>query len=382
MPGSIEEMFRALLTLWPTLEADWAPILTQMATDPRWVLVEVVGLMFVCMAFMFAYIVVLRVRAKWTGRRRARRYREWFTLVPSYLSGALTVEETAGQVAPGDFRLFAEFLRPFLIDLTGADQERLLQLLHAMGLPGRLLPMLRSWSAWDRSFALHYLGLIGEKDALPAIRPLLQDRVERVRFNAAESLMRMEDASAVPDVLELVERHYRERQDLASWLVFSAGNELLPIFQLLVREGYTADWLSVIVLNLLGSRGFLDATWDILDLSVRTGDREVRLACYRALAGFEESTLVGLFEEGMEGEDPRVASVCARALGRIGNATHIPDLLGLLSHQDFWVLKEAVQALVELGPAGRKALMQSDPDRPMSMLAARLVQEAFDRMQA
>ncbi len=246
-----------------------------------------------------------------------------------------------------------------------------------MGFAELLVGMLSQRSQWSRSFALHFLGLMGASEQVDHIRPHLADRSELVSHSAAEALMLLKDVASVPLILKGMAHSAERRQDRVSALISTYGAEIMPVLHRLLRESWLTGWMQVLILNAMADQVYLDAAWDILELATQTGEREVLIACLRALAEFEDDTLVGYFEDLLADADPVVRSVAARALGKIGEARHLEPLGGMLRSDNFWLLRETVGAMLALGPGGRRALADLERRGEVSPLARRLIHEAL-----
>lgn len=306
------------------------------------------------LALLHALLVRLSSRRMEAARKALNA--QWNRLVPAYLVGLGTATDIARTLKRGGRMRFADYLRPYLTDFAGSDHDKLLELMQLLGYPGFLARRLRSRSSWKRALAAHLLSLMRDTNSIPTIRGLLADRSERVRFEAAQALLRMNDSHSLPQVLLMMERAYRTRQDLVTELILGVHPEILPLLQAMVRQGFTPPWLTVIIINVLGHLAFLEATWDVLELATQTEDYEVRLACCRALVEFEDPTLAGYFEELTVSPDPVLVAIGARGLARVGEEDHIPVLITLLAHEDFWVLHHTISALMGLGEKGAEAL--------------------------
>ena len=357
--------------------SDWGGALARVWEDPFLLIASMVIVLLCSNLLLLFFTFFLRAVYHVRDRHRQTMHATWNRLVPGFIAGEETLEEIRRSVARKDYRLFGAYVRPFLLDIEGEDRARLLGLMEALDYTGFLRDMLSNRSEWTRSFAVHFLGLIKTLETVAWVRPLLQDRAELVRHAASEALMQLQDAQSVPVILKELSRTAKDRQDRVSSLLAEFGREILPVLHKLLAAPWAPDWLRVLMIDLMGHTVYIEATWDILQTATQTGDRDVFIACLRALAEFEDSTLVGFFEDYLHHADPVARGVAARALGKIGNQRHLEPLVEMLRHNEFWVLREAVNAMLEYGPDGKAALLAAYRVGLVTPLAARLIREAL-----
>ena len=303
------------------------------------------------------YTVYLRLLGNLRDRRLARRSVVWNDLLMAYLTDETSTQSFVAAVPRWDRRAFANFIKPYLLDFQGEERERLMALMEALQFPTVLARLLRSRREWDRAFAAHMLGIMGAQACIPALRPLLEDRSELARYTAAEALMQLRDAESVPRILTWLASGESVRFDRVLALVYEFGSEICPALLEVVERPDANLRVRRVAVDGLAHYLYLQATWSILELSIHTPDRELRLAALRALVAFEDTTLRGFFESLLEDRDLAARAIAARALGAIGDESMVPRLVALARTDDFWVANETVRALVALGEPGTAALL-------------------------
>jgi HEAT repeat protein len=173
----------------------------------------------------------------------------------------------------------------------------------------------------EKGNALKALGLIGEKQAVPAMIPFLKDA--DLREAAVTSLGQIADARAVEPIVStllVTDKRYRNAAILALRRIG------LPAFPALVRELKSTQ--------VLMRRGAADA-----------------------LVGSDSASVNSPLMASLSDPDSEVRSSAALALGWGGNTAAVPALVTALSDQSWEVVDSAVSALGEIGPAAAPALL-------------------------
>jgi len=169
--------------------------------------------------------------------------------------------------------------------------------------------------------ALKALGLIGDKQAVPAIIPFLKD--VDLREAAVTSLGQIADPRAVEPVVStllVTEKRYRNAAILALRRIGA------PAFPALVRELKSSQ--------VLMRRGAADA-----------------------LVGSDSTGVNGPLMTALKDPDSEVRASAALALGWEGNTAAVPSLVTALSDQSWHVVDSAVSALSEVGSPAVPALL-------------------------
>lgn len=341
-----------------------------------WVTGSIWFLLFLVVVLLI-YTSLLRLTRHCQERRKQARFKLWNELVPAYLSEAATGEHLARIIRPRDFRIFGDFVRPFLLDLTGEDRERLNVLLEKLNYEKYLQRLAAHRQDSHRAKAVHFLGLINARAAIPLIRKKLFDRSELVQFAAAEALMQVQDIESVSVILSHMGETFHDKQERISAILFEFGPNILPELFRILKERRVLPWVMILIIGVLKHFLYHEATWELLLLATGHADREIRIAALGALERFQEPTLVGLFEDLLRENDAVVSALAARGLGKIGGPEHLTVLQDLLRHNSFWVLKEAVYALKKIGEGGVAALKKQATNPELTDVARSLIREAL-----
>jgi len=187
--------------------------------------------------------------------------------------------------------------------------------------------------------ALAKLRKIGDKAAVPAIVPLLQQDGE-VKAEAAKVLGKLEDPAAVPALIEAIDFEIGVGADKASKDANIANKEIAEA---------------------LGALGDKAAVEPLLKLVASSKDPFAKVAAINALGSLGDTRAVAELSRVAtnESEETYVARKAIEALGRIGDPAAVPAIKKMLFHERKGVsfYAEASLAAYQIGPAAGDPLL-------------------------
>ncbi|MDH4224730.1 MAG: HEAT repeat domain-containing protein [Deltaproteobacteria bacterium] len=332
------------------------------------------------LVFLLAgYVIFLRWRAKRRQVLNRAKMDGWRGMVLDVLTGDGPVEIFVNGVAPKHYRLFGEFIKPYLEDIAGAEKQKLIHILQKLEYPRFLLSRLAHLNQWERAFAIQFFGLMEDRRFLKELRVLLESRFDVVRFAAAEVLMKLKDESSVWPVINRFSREAEYSQDRIIILLSTFGPEILPELARVFRGKKLTIRLQTLIVNMFQQYQHAEMVWDVLTLAAQTRNQELRIACLAALADFEEPALSGFFEKSLYDPEPVVAAIAARALGEVGDGSSLEKLRPKLDDSNFWVVKHTTESMCLIGDGGREMLedelAHSHPVQTMALIREALAFE-------
>ncbi len=137
---------------------------------------------------LLLYVIFLKITFRLRQKSKKRQFEIWQNLILEYLSGEVSSKKIAKEVGIKDFSLFSEFMEKYLETLKGEDFQNLTHLLKEMGLFDYNLKRLGSRKRWHRVYAAFFLGLLRDKEAVPALQKGLKDKDYLMSFASASGL--------------------------------------------------------------------------------------------------------------------------------------------------------------------------------------------------
>ena len=308
----------------------------------------ILGLLFV--------VVVQRLVRNAAGWRRARLRARYLPLLQVANGEAGSDRDTALATlrrATGRHRtVIADALLEPLRVVQGSAVERAREVASALGLldAWRRGLVRGSWSS--RSRAALALGLVRDREAVPALVRVLDDPHDEIRAAAVDALGSIGDVAAVQALLARVGEQSRHQQ---ARLVEALRRIGPAVTASVVAFGAEAPGERRMIAEILALVGGTGARVTLMEW---TGDADalVRAASWRAIGmiGMDERAAYHALR-ALNDHDPRVRAQAAQALGRTGRLDFVPYLQSHLD--DEWeVAAQGARALARLGDEGRAAL--------------------------
>jgi HEAT repeat protein len=331
----------------------------------------VVGLSCAVMAVVVVVVKLTRAAAESSRQARVAPYRDAVLAIAADGDEDDSASAILRGIRDQQWRAVRNMVVEMLGAVRGDTAVPLVRLLDARGEFERARSALRSRLAIRRARAAHLLGQARRPSDVGLLLPLLTDRSAEVRLVATRSLGCIGDpvaASALFEALGPVRGHPGIPVAVAAEALLSFGAGAVPA----VLAALSADDATQrAVATLVAAEGALSAAAPRLR-SLLAGDPEldVRISAARALGavgGPDDVAALAALSEPAQPTELRRAAV--EALGELGHPDAAPVLSGLLSDPDVRLAQRSGDALVQLGPAGVRTLLQAG-DGPAARVAA------------
>lgn len=246
--------------------------------------------------------------------------------------------------------------------VRGDAKDRVRSPLRSRGAEDRAIAQLDSRRVVERCRGAFALGAMGAVEATPHVVALLADHSTLVRHVAVRSLGMLQDPAAAAPLLDAANTPEAVQRDLVEALT-QLGPEAAPVLRSrvlqLVAEPDSNDRSAPAAAAALGFMGDT-AGARMLAAAVDGGAVALQLAAAQALGRLDVPTGVPALQRAITSPtSAQVQFAAATALGRLGAESAIPELLHAVENGGPTVSRTAASALLELGPAGREALIGS-----------------------
>lgn len=289
---------------------------------------------------------------------RSRMQKRWMEAVFGYIADQTPASEISAMVGPDDIEPFTSAVVHLLESIDGEEREKLKTLFQEIGIVRHYLSILTRRSRWQKMYAIHFLGMIREPAAVPALVSLLDDADDVVAFAAAQSLARIRDRQHLPRILEVLTRRESWTENTIAEILLEFGPEISGDLLPLLERPDLSERARLLVVELLGYLRHLHALPALIRLLDETTDRELQIHLLRALGRLASPESAPATERYVDHPDPIVRLHAVRALGQMGRDSSRERLRTGLDDADWNVRHESAWGLIQLGPSGLAELRE------------------------
>ena len=317
----------------------------------------VIIIIFLLITFtLLLYVILLKIASRSRQRSRKRQFGIWENLILEYLSGEVSSDKIAKEVRIKDFSLFSEFMEKYLKTLKGEDFQSLTHLLKEMGLFDYNLKRLGSRKRWHRVYAAFFLGLMRDKEAVPALQKGLKDRDYLMSFASASGLAKSGQKEHLEETLSLLTQRKDLGPDKAAEVLLEFGNGICSeLASILNRENVDIKWKCLII-DLLGYWHDLEAGPVLLKILHTSKDSEMKVRSIRSLGEMPYVEAAQALSNCLDGDNDLIRAEAVRALGRIGVSEYSGKMARFLGDRNWSVRYNTARALASFGEEGMALL--------------------------
>lgn len=317
-------------------------------------------LMLLVLTFVLVlYVISLRIAFNTGQKLRKKQFEIWENLILEYLSEDASSEKIGKVVKTKYFGLFSEFMEKYLETLKGEDFESLTHLLKEMGLFDYNLKRLGSGKRWHRVYAAFFLGLMRDKEAIPALGKGVEDKDSLVSFVCATAFAKIGEKRHLKETLLILTRRKDLRPDRAAGVLLEFGSGACAELGLLLgNESVTRQW-KYLIIDLLGYWQHLEAGPMLLELLQVSDDRQMKMRCIKALGEMSYLDSAFTLASYLDDQDYLARLEAVKALGRIGIWDYSAKMTRCLSDENWHVRYHTAQALAAIGKEGVAVLEET-----------------------
>jgi HEAT repeat protein len=219
--------------------------------------------------------------------------------------------------------------------LRGSGREYLMRLAKELGLVDRYLGALHSRRRWRRARAAENLGYFGGEQAVGPLGELLSDEDETIQAVAARALARIGSDEAVWLLAQTLDNPSElTRLRVAENLERLGNLAVRPLSGMLLTLGSEGALMSA---QVLGNLRASEARAALGDTLLHTWNEDVRAQATLALGKIGDPSDIPLLLGSAQSPSWPVRAQAANALGLIGEISTIPVLKGMAIDEEWWV---------------------------------------------
>lgn len=320
--------------------------------------------MVVSIAILFLAVILL-LCAFLCFQRMAAKVRAKVEKPAEYEEKALAVlfsEQEPGEKVAGLRKLGRpDHARRILLEQTGylkgKEKETLAGIYRVMGFFRRDIAELKKRGWWKRAAAAGRLGQLGDSDAEADLLPLLSDKQVEVRIAAAVALGQTRSIGAIPDIIKAVETSDPFTAGMMVQALVPVKAEARRYLIKMVEEEPSNPGLQAQAVAVLGELRDIEAVPALVPL-LDSPDLDLKLAILTALGKISDEGVLPAVYPLLVSENEALRTAALRTVARIGSAAAVPELMKFAEAADARFARDAINALVSLGDAGKGELIR------------------------
>jgi hypothetical protein len=249
-------------------------------------------------------------------------------------------------------------LLSYLVSLNGEERERLVELARMTGFVNAELRALRNSEWTRREIAAMRLGVMGLPETVPSLTRLLRDGQIAVRYTAARSLAIIGSPEAFQALIGLLGRpHLLDTARLLEIVQHAPRNDVEPLRRM-IDDPRTPLVTRMLLIDLAGDWREYRVVDTLRDL-LSEENKELVTHSIKALARMGDIDSLPAIIQMNDDSRWEIRAQVAKAAGLLDFAEALPLLRRSLTDEAFWVRRNAAEALVKFGPAGKAALQSA-----------------------
>ena len=322
----------------------------------RWIWIIAAVLAVISIGLMLC-LVLHRLIQQSGQRLRDQRGRELMRRILDYGHGDADRNSLIADIASERRNLGSRTLELAKL-LRGEERERILELLRESRVLDSLIRSLKRGNQTARVAAAATLRLFKDKASVDALGAALEDRNLHVRLVAATSLALLEAAPPVAELLVRLRLKDVEGSDMLREL-FRRLVATDPAGVAGLLDASNAPAVRLATIDALGRSGNFMIVPRLAALAAHDPDLDIRAEALRALGSLAHPRSQVAIEAALTDGSWEVRTQAAIAASRLGSASFVPKLVGLLDDPEWWPRFRAAEALARLEPQGIAALRKS-----------------------
>ncbi|WP_047151325.1 HEAT repeat domain-containing protein [Aneurinibacillus tyrosinisolvens] len=343
-------------------------------------------ILFTLIVIVLVVLFSLRSRAIWQERQTRyylQKYQSYFDYVKVHLHDRAPLQKPNGPLTKRELGVIQKKLFDWMGKIVGAERDKLTNLCRELGLVELNMQRLRSEIHGTRLDAVHNLGVIQAKEAVPALLQLLEEeKYGPPAFVIARAIAKcVQNEEELDKMVRILVKH-RKQSHSHLLVVDVLAQSRIDCTSMLYRYLTERDEKFVRIAMTALHNQFIPGVHDLLWSFVWSNDPELRILAVQAIVRQGTKMKREQMRELMQHEDATVRAEAADAFGHLGMVSVISLLKEGMKDFDWRVRYNSAKSLIRLGDAGFRALCEVavyEEETLQASLAADMIEEELSK---
>ncbi len=306
---------------------------------------------------LIVFVVVLRIFNNYTTKQQTRFLNDWESLIFSFLENDESPAELISKIPKRKYKYLLNYLREFLLTLSGKDFERLASLINHTKVSDYIIKNLKSRNKNNIIFASFFAGTTKIEIAKPLLQKTIRIHNQQIFFSSSVALAQIN----AYDSLDLILHEFIKYNNFGNdylLLILTEFDDIIcdKIMKLLTVE--TSPSLATTFLRVLRYYKYQDAGQTVLRMLVYSHLKDVKIESLKFIEEIKFEKAAFAVSKLLEHKLPEIRSQAIKTISQLDNKSFEDKIFSKLFENDYDVQYQAALAILNHYEDGEKKLSE------------------------
>lgn len=324
-------------------------------------LYSIITVLLLFTAGIFLSILIYHFKDLIYNKKFKKKKVNWEEVFFEFLNEEINLNDAAESFTR-DYNYLYDFFKPYLKNLKGDDFVRIKLLIKELEMDEYYLKKLKKGSRKKKVKAAVFLGIIGEKKAIPYFKEYIYEDDELIRRSSLWAIAEIGRTELYLEVLKVVLNKTSMTFEALTELSIRFGRDICFIVKELIEKHFSGkinfkekfnveDYMLLsLFIDILGYFRFIESL-ELMEKILRNSENyndEVYIHVFKALVRIDLPIDINL-NNFLNHQNWIIRSQTARYIGKVEAGQYESELLNLLKDEKWWVRYYAAEALFKIG---------------------------------
>ncbi len=311
----------------------------------------------------------MRILNSFRSNREKRFLKEWEILVFACLENDPSVRELLNKIPKRKYKYFLEYVREYLITLSGEDFLKLSRLITSTNFSSYLLKRLNSSNTNKVIFSSFFIGISNIEEAKPLLLHKIKTHNEQIFFSCASALAKMNSYESLGIILEEFNQYKQFGYEYLLLILTEYDEKICEEIIPLIKPNQP-EQLIITFIRLLRFYKYYNGGQSVLTTLIYSYSKEIIIECLRFIEETKYINAISAVSRLIEHSKPEIKSQAIKTLVRLDNKNFEDKIYSKLFENNYDVQYQAAYALLNFCEDGEDRLSELAYDVQKSSTSA------------
>ena len=305
-------------------------------------------------------------------------------LVKSVRYGHATSDEIKKAIPPQDYPYFQKYLQGIISTAEDIDVSAEKKIADVSGFTNYLKKRIESSKKWDKAIAIRVLSYFRDRKNIPLFKKILKkETFPQTIYAAGMGLALCKDTDSFRTVGRRLWEVSEHNQEALLIILNIYGETIAPGVHDILREGTLDEAGKLVSTNFLSEFKHKEAVPTIVKMLQVETSQQVIASCLNALRYLGDESVLNNVLPFLEHENFTLRIEALHAVAKAGGVAYLQYVERRFSDENWWVRREAAQAMAGMGKKGisrLKAVAEENNEAPRMAARGILSELQFHRI--